>query len=261
MLPSTPAAASGRTADASAAAGNTGRSADRLLRVLLLFAREESLTAAGIADATGIPVSTVYRILGGLTGTGLVRRTAPGGSYTAGPVAVQFAERYRTGALERTAIGPRLARLSRESGELAAFLVPMGTEALCVDAVEGPRVLRCSYSRGATQPLLRGATALALLAHLPEERRQGVYSAYGLAPGQVRELEAQQLQVHRDAVAVSEGALDDGVWGASSPVLDAAGALTGAVTVMAPAARTAQRRPHYVRLVKEAARDLSGGTI
>ncbi|WP_017595165.1 IclR family transcriptional regulator [Nocardiopsis potens] len=244
---------------ATARGGNDGRTTDRLLRVLLLFAREESLTAARISEAAGIPQSTVYRLLDRLTASGFVRRRPDG--YAAGPVAVQFAERYRTGALERTAIGPRLARLSRESGELAAFMVPVGTEALCVDSVEGSRVLRCCYTRGATQPLLRGATAQALLAHLPEARREAVYSAYGLPPGRVRELEAEHAEVRRQAVAVSESALDQGVWGASSPVLDAGGALVGTVTLMAPAAHTAQRRPHYVRLVREAARDLSGGTI
>lgn len=244
-----------------AAASNGGRTADRLLRILLLFAREESLTADRIAERTGIPVSTVYRLLARLTESGFVRRSPAGAVYAAGPVAVQFAERYRSEALLRTAIGPRLARLSRESGELAAYMVPVGTEALCVDAVEGPRLLRCCYSRGATQPLLRGATAQAILAWLPEERRRAVYGAYRLSPEQVGELEAEHEHVRRGGVAVSEGALDEGVWGASSPVLDADGALGGAVTVMAPAARTAHHRRYYVRLVKEAARDLSGGTI
>lgn len=239
---------------------NSGRAADRLLQVLLLFAREESLTADRIAERTGIPVSTVYRLLARLTGSGFVRHSPAGAVYAAGPVAVQFAERYRSGALQRTAIGPRLERLSQESGELAAYLVPVGTEALCVDAVEGPRILRCCYSRGAIQPLLRGATAQALLACLPEERRRAVYTAYGLPPDRVRDLEAEHDQVRQQGVAVSEGALDEGVWGASAPVLDVGGALGGTVTVMAPAARTAQRRPYYIRLVKEAARDLSGGT-
>jgi len=240
---------------------NGGRTADRLLQVLLLFAREESLTAARIAERTGIPVSTVYRLLAGLIESDFVRRSPTGAVYAAGPVAVQFAERYRTGALQRTTIGPRLARLSEESGELAAYLVPVGTEALCVDAVEGLRLLRCCYSRGATQPLLRGATAQAILARLPEERRRAVYAAYRLPADHVSHLEAEHEQVRRQGVAVSEGALDEGVWGASSPVLGADGALGGAVTVMAPATRTPHHRRYYVRLVKEAARDLSGGTI
>ncbi|MEW2354869.1 IclR family transcriptional regulator [Spirillospora sp. NPDC029432] len=243
------------------AASNGGRTANRLLQVLRLFAREESLTAERIAERTGIPVSTVYRLLAHLTEFDFVRRSPAGPMYAAGPVAVQFAERYRSEALLRTTIGPRLARLSQESGELAAYLVPVGTEALCVDAVEGLRLLRCCYSRGATQPLLRGATAQAILACLPEERRQAVYAAYDLSPEQVGDLEAEHEQVRREGVAVSEGALDEGVWGASSPVLDADGVLGGAVTVMAPAARSTHHRRYYVRLVREAARDLSGGTF
>src|SRR5690606_1807661 len=105
----------GGAMSAGARSRNDGRTADRLLQVLLLFAREETLTAARIGEVSGIPQSTVYRLLDRLTASGFVRRRPDG--YAAGPVAVQFAERYRTGALERTAIGPRLARLSRESGE------------------------------------------------------------------------------------------------------------------------------------------------
>ncbi|MFE9246629.1 IclR family transcriptional regulator [Nocardiopsis sp. NPDC006938] len=244
-----------------AVSGNAGRTTDRLLGVLMVFAETEEATAAQVAEITGIPVSTVYRMLERLSASGFVQRRDTGPAYGAGPVAVRFAERYRSGALERTSIGPRLARLSHESGELAAFMVPMGTEALCVDAVEGARVLRCCYTRGAVRPLLRGATAEALLAHLPESRREEVYAAYRLPAARVRGLEAAHPLVRERGVAVSESALDEGVWGASSPVLDDSGALKGVVTVMAPAALTERRRPYYVRLVKEAARDLSGGTI
>jgi DNA-binding IclR family transcriptional regulator len=244
---------------ADATSGNAGRTTDRLLGVLMVFAEAERATASEVSEATGIPVSTVYRMLDRLSATGFVERV--GAAYRAGPVAVRFAEKYRNGALERTAIGPRLERLSHESGELAAFMVPVGTEALCVDAVEGARVLRCCYTRGAAQPLLRGATAEVLLAHLPESRRQEVYAAYRLPAERVRALEAAHPLVRERGVAVSESALDEGVWGASAPVLGDSGSLNGVVTVMAPAALTERRRPYYVRLVKEAARDLSGGTI
>ncbi|MET9710174.1 IclR family transcriptional regulator [Nocardiopsis alba] len=243
------------------ASGNSGRTTDRLLGVLMVFAEAERATAAQVAEITGIPVSTVYRMLDRLSSAGFVQRVGTGPDYGAGPVAVRFAERYRNGALERTSIGPRLERLSRESGELAAFMVPVGTEALCVDAVEGARVLRCCYTRGAVRPLLRGATAEALLAHLPESRREEVYAAYRLPSERVRALEAAHPLVRERGVAISESALDEGVWGASAPVLDDSGSLNGVVTVMAPAALTERRRPYYVRLVKEAARDLSGGTI
>ena len=56
------------------------------------------------------------------------------------------------------------------------------------------------------------------------------------------------------------GALDSGVWGASAPVIDADGALVGAVTVMAPEARVLARKPRFERLVTLTAVQLSGGT-
>ncbi|MEE2046962.1 hypothetical protein Q7689_26885 [Nocardiopsis tropica] len=72
-------------------------------------------------------------------------------------------------------------------------------------------------------------------------------------PAAVHDVFRLSSQVSKEELAIALEAL--------APVLGDSGSLNGVVTVMAPAALTERRRPYYVRLVKEAARDLSGGTI
>ena len=140
----------------------SGRTIDRVLRVLDVLATRRDCTVDDVAASTGIPTSTVYRLLAAIGAHGFAERLAPG-LYAAGPAAVQLAEQYRRHALERTAVGTALARLSAETGELAAFMVPLGMETLCVHVAESRHMLRCSFAVGETQPMLRGATAIALL--------------------------------------------------------------------------------------------------
>ncbi|MCW4459946.1 IclR family transcriptional regulator [Microbacterium sp. MPKO10] len=233
-------------------------SIDRALALLALFGESERWRAEDLASSLSLPVSTVYRMLGKLTLRGLVQRNH-GATYSAGAAVVPLAERYRERSLMQTAISARLDRLTEDTGEFAAFMVAHGSHALCVEVSEGTRVLRCSYTKGATQPLVRGATALALLAHVSDEARRAAYDEHGLDAAAIAALEAAQEKARTDGVAISQGELDEGVWGASSVVRDVAQNVVGTVTVMAPVDRATQRGAHYVQMVRQAARELSGG--
>jgi DNA-binding IclR family transcriptional regulator len=46
--------------------------------------------------------------------------------------------------------------------------VQSSNEVLCVESVESAHILSCSYAAGHSRPLLHGASARAILSHLPE---------------------------------------------------------------------------------------------
>lgn len=234
------------------------RAVPRTLSILRQLSRSPDLSVLEIAQQTGIPESTVYRILAETNLAGFTRRVGVG-RYSAGPASIPFAQRYRDHALDQTAIAAQLDRLVEQSGELAAFLVPYGNEALCVETVETHRTLRCSFSTGATQPMLYGATATALLSRLPQAQRQQVYRHYALDDAAIQRIEGSCRQALTDGYATSVGALDPGVWGVSAPVTDAAGALIGTVTIMAPESRTQGRTTRLIDLVRTTSAELSGG--
>lgn len=234
------------------------RVTDRVLAVLNALSKADDLDVHELSERTKIPASTVYRILAATNDAGFTRRVATG-RYSAGPGSIPLAQRYREHALKHSAVAPQLEKLVADSGELAAFLIPYGNEALCVEAVETHRTLRCSFSTGATQPLLHGATATALLSRLSHARRQRTYAHYDLDTSTLETIEHECNRAITDGYAVSTGVLDPGVWGASAPVIDADGALLGTVTIMAPELRVQGRTNRLIDMVCRTSDELSGG--
>ncbi|MGO1181594.1 IclR family transcriptional regulator [Micrococcaceae sp. AOP34-BR2-30] len=230
----------------------------RTLSIMEFLATVPDASAEEIQEATGIPLSSIYRLISPCVDSGVLQKTAVG-RYGAGPVSVQLAQQYRDETLGRGLITKTLAELSQQTGEMAAFMVPRGTEALCVESVESRNTLRCSFSVGAAQPLVRGATAVSLLSRLSEERRQEIFHRYNLGHQEVKAIQESCRTALHQGLAVSTGALDIGVWGVSSPVTNTDGSLRGTVTLMAPANRIAHRQQEYIRNVKETAVNLSGG--
>lgn len=231
----------------------------RLMRFLQCLADRPTVTVEEISQQCGVPVSTGYRLIRMLVDSGFAQRVSPG-RYSAGAVSVKLAQRYRDQALTTGAITGSLRRLSEQSGEFAAYMVPHDDEILCVDAAESPRyALRCCYTIGASQPLLRGATATAILSHMSSTRRTQIFSRHGLDRKQSQEIEDSCRTAERVGYAISAGVLDEGVWGVSAPVVDGREVLQGVVTLMAPVPRVTDRKQHYIRLVLETSQALSGG--
>ncbi|WP_342592813.1 IclR family transcriptional regulator [Paeniglutamicibacter kerguelensis] len=232
--------------------------ATRALRILGALAKVPQASAKELADSTQIPVSTVYRMLTSLVSSGFAQKTSTK-HYGAGPIAVQLSERYRDTTLTTGSVTPYLRQLAQDSGEFVAFMVAHGTEAVCVEAVDSRHMLRCCYTVGASQPLLRGATATALLSRMPRDSRHRVFDHYRVSDETRTAIEQACTQAVADGYAVSYGELDAGIWGVSAPVVDGAGGLSGVVTLMAPAERSAYRSSQLIRLVRRTADFLSGG--
>ncbi|MGY2747139.1 IclR family transcriptional regulator [Arthrobacter sp. UYCu723] len=231
--------------------------ASRVVEILLTFASHRTLTAAQITTVTGIPASAVYRHLTTLVQSGLVTQTKRRGQYSAGAESLRLAANFRQEAMLKGRITRQLQLLSDETQELAAYLVISGSEALCLEAVEGPQMLRCSYSPGRSQPLHRGASALALLAYIGAEERAAVISGLGLDADATASLGRELQLIQGRGFALSYGAVDAGVWGVSFPVFDHDGHLLGAVSSMAPAGRAVGREKQLIASTRDAAAALA----
>lgn len=230
----------------------------RVLQVLGALAKTPHASVKQLAESTKIPQSTLYRLLAPLVASGFARKTS-NRHYCAGPVAVQLAERYHDAKPSNGVVIESLTRLAEASGELAAFMVARGTEAVCVEEVESTHTLRAAYSVGIAVPLLRGATAIALLSRMSEAEHESVFAHYKVGPEERAVIQAACAGAQAAGYAVSAGELDPGIWGVSAPVLDARGKLSGAITLMAPNERSCHREKELIDLVRDAADALSGG--
>lgn len=227
--------------------------------MLSALARLKSATAGELMEHTGIPSSALYRHLARLRDADLVSMHQ--NRYYAGSATIALAESYRKEHLDRSRVSAVLRDLADETGELAAYLVPNDLVMLCVAAAEGPGVVRCSYSPGNSAPLLRGASARAALAWLPNDRVQDVLTRQGLHDHEQQALRDQLASVRHRGYAVSLSEVDPDVWGVSFPILTADGSLTGVLSTMAPRFRVRNQGSSLVRVTAVAAAALhSSGT-
>ncbi|QEM82327.1 IclR family transcriptional regulator [Halomonas binhaiensis] len=227
---------------------------DRMLALLCCLANgDEAMTVKQLADSTAQPVSTAYRHLRQLLAWGLVSERA-NGRYAPGAQAVRLQQGFlRSNELMRWA-SPVLMELTERTQESSALLVALRDHALCVEMIDSPQPLRCCYRQGQVQPLVKGASARALLAWMSDAERE---MALALRDEQERNEALKGLaDIREHGFAVSLGEIDEGVWGASAPVLTPRGQLKAVVSVMAPQSRVSGREEWLACQTRDSAQRL-----
>ena len=231
--------------------------ADRVLHVLAVLARApQALSAVELVQATGLPRSSLYRQLTRLKRFGLIQEHA--GQYAPGPLCLQLAMGFeRESNLVRIA-RPYLVQLSQATQESAALIVPANGQALCLAMAESPQSLRCSFAQGRSVPLQRGASALCLLAHLPEPDRNAILvQQHGPHAGVLTAVQTHLRQIRETGYVITSGEVDAGVWGCSVPLFGAGRRAVAALTLMAPQQRVSDQQPQWLQHTLTAAARIS----
>ncbi|MFN3602964.1 MAG: IclR family transcriptional regulator, partial [Dietzia sp.] len=126
---------------------------------------DESSTS-GIARRTGLPSSTVHRILQDLVAVGWAREDGNRG-YLLGARLLALAGRATDHTSLVRAAHPTLQELSDRTGHAVHFAVRTGDEAVYVDKIEGSRAYQMRSRVGLAIPLHCTAIGKAVLAALP----------------------------------------------------------------------------------------------
>lgn len=219
---------------------------ERSLMVLSVIARHgQPLTVRKLIDITGLPQSTLYRHLLALKKWGLVQEQD--NFYMPGPLSVQLAWGFDHTSYLVSNARPEMAQLVADSGESIGLMVAVNDQVTCLEMIESEQSLRCSFSKGRSHPLVRGASAKAVLAHLPTATADSIIDKQlcGHAK-EIRRLQAELEVIRTQGYAVSEGEVDWGVWGVSAPIFYRPGQSAGAITLMAPAIRAEGRHQEFI---------------
>lgn len=230
------------------------------LEVLDCFSRQESWSLAELDTALQLSKPTIFRILHTLEEFGYLQkdpdtsRYSPGLRFhTLGSAAVRR-EQLRWQSL------PPLQDLARETGETVHVAVLYDGEAICVQAVDGTRLVRMHAFVGKRTPAHASALGKVLLAHLPDAEIDALLADRGLArftahtitdPASLRE--ALHL-VRAQGWALDDEEMEIGLRCLGAPITDHSGRPCACVAVSAPAARMEQARvAELVPLLKSTA--------
>lgn len=181
-------------------------------------------TVTEMADELAVPLASAYRIVRVLERFGYLDRQRPSGSLRLGLPLLRLGSVVLARLDVREAARPIMRRLAVDLGETALLMVPLAHAAVCIENVEGTYPIRPrSISIGEQMPYNAGALPLALLAFLPEEDQDRVFSSPlpRLSPGTLCDLEhlrARCEQIRATGISYSEGEVVPGTAAIASPV-------------------------------------------
>src|SRR4051794_7265246 len=140
----------------------------KAMALLDRIAEEGEATPARLAELTGEPRSTVYRLLASLQQLELVEPGPRRGTFVLGLKLFRLGRSVVSRFDERQAALPVMERIHDEMGENTFLCVRRGYNAVCIERIDGTRVTLLALSLGGSLPLHAGGASRALLAFEPE---------------------------------------------------------------------------------------------
>lgn len=202
------------------------------------LARPE-LTLAQIRESTGLPTSTVQRLVGNLVAQGFIDRVDD--KYRVGVKMSYWAAPATHGVELIEIIKPVLQDLRDKLGETVCFFQTSLDYRVCVAMAETRHMLRRDMAVGRILPLHAGSAGRVLLAWDPEVAERVLATRLDqLTDSTITDtdsLKAAIKQTHADGYALTTGERESGASGLSAPVFNPQADLVGALTIMGPTLR------------------------
>lgn len=201
--------------------------------------RQPVLSLADIRLATGMPTSTVQRLVANLVGQGFLDRDGDG--FRIGMKMAYWAAPATRGKEVLDVISPLLANLREITGETACLFRAEERYRVCVGIAETRHALRREMHLGKLAPLHAGSAGRVLLAWNPD--LQGLVLDAPLEHftdatiTSAADLRGAISKTRADGFAITTGERENGASGLSAPVFDAAAGLVAAVTISGPTMR------------------------
>jgi DNA-binding IclR family transcriptional regulator len=242
----------------------TVQSVERAFDLLeALAAAKGELGILDLSECVHLHPSTVHRLLATLVQRGYVRQSPLTGRYALGARVLQFSRFYDQTTL-RVEAYPFLERLVRASGETTNLSILDHDEAVYIDQVQSPHLVRMFAQIGRRVPLHSTGCGKILLAYLEPAERARIIREKGL-PACTRntitnpqELGRVLAQVRRCGYAVDNEEMERGVRCVAGPVRDHTGKVIAAISISGPVTRmTKERIPQLSKLVVNVCRELS----
>jgi IclR family acetate operon transcriptional repressor len=211
-----------------------GGSIDKALTVLEALAEHSRVT--DIAAGTGLPKSTVHRILQSLVGWGFARTDGNGG-YLPGPRILTLAGKVMSRFDPAQHADSALQALRDRTGFTVHFAIRSADEAVYVQKLEGLRPYQMGSRVGMSMQLHSTSIGKAILAQLPDHEVAAVAARTGLEPRTRRTITdltallSHLAEVRRRGCSIDDEENEGGIRCVGAPVFDHTGTVMGGISV------------------------------
>ena len=243
----------------------TLKSVDKAILVLNCFSPETQILGVGeISQLTGYTKSTVSRLLSTLEKHGCVERTGGPGKYRLGYRVNLWGLISGRQSNLTTVAKPVMEQLRDKCGEEVALYVVEGARRVCVERVASVHEIAKVGPVGTYYPLHAGASGKVLLAYLPEDKRQKIFSKKrlekftSLTITDIKVLEKNLESIRKKGYAVSRGEREPDAFSVTAPVWDASGRVAASLSISGPKFRLSdQKAKKYITWVLAASEEIS----
>ena len=216
-------------------------SVDHALQLATILQVEGPLTVSEAAGRLGVARSTAHRLLAMLCYRDFAVQDGDR-SYAPGPVLALAARSHSRAALLRDVAMPHLTTLSDRVAESTNLMVLSGDHVRFVGSVEGTQVLRVGNREGSVFPAHLSSGGVLLLADVPDEQLDAIYSDERWAdrPDQRPDRAALRREMRlarKRGFALNNGRTEKGVTAIGRAVQGADGRAEAAVSISLPTAR------------------------
>jgi IclR family transcriptional regulator, KDG regulon repressor len=235
----------------------------RVLLLLTSLVDHQGESAQSLATRLNLPRSTVHRLLAMLRANGFADSAV--GSFEPGPELFRLAGRLSSRMPYRKLAEPYLQALSAEFRETSILALLLREQLKMYYAAKGSPAdpMRYNIELGALEPLVWGATARVLLAHLSEQEvaialaRRELSPARQLKPHDT-EVRKSLQQIRRDGYGITHAHRTPNTVGIAAPFFDGEGQVVGSLGFLIPEFRwTSAPQDAVVRALTEAAARMS----
>lgn len=219
--------------------GDGNSTADRALTILLMFTEDRThISANDVADHLGVSRATAYRYTQTLVRSDFLAEE-PGTGFRLGVKVMELARiARRSYGLSEIAL-PHMRELASRSQETVLLTRRIGTTIVCLEREEWPgQFVRMSYERGSRLSLNAGASALVLLAWLPETYAREILDSQPLpqytsatltdTDGIIEHL----TEIRERGYCLARGEVDPDAAGVAAPIFDAHGDVCAGLSVV-----------------------------
>lgn len=139
-------------------------------------------------------------------------------------------------------------KLATESGEMALFTVEEHGKGICLYKAEGENAVQTELYVGYQSGLYHTAVGKAMLAFLPEERRERIIQETDfeeITPHTITdpdELRSDLADIRDRGIAYNHEETIQGLVGIGAPILDQDGTVYGAISIIGPVSRMDEQR-------------------
>ncbi|MFB2587027.1 IclR family transcriptional regulator [Herbiconiux liukaitaii] len=213
--------------------------ADRALTLLQMFDDGRLVISANeVAEDMGVARSTAYRYLQTLVQAQFLSEDGRGG-FRLGMKVLQLARLARKSYGLADVAVPAMRSLAAEFHQTTLLTKQSGNMIICLEREESPsQYIRLSYERGTLLTLNAGASALVLLAWLPEGEVRRLLASVELQRytdatlTEPEDILKRLAEIREAGVGISYGEVDEAAMGVAAPVFGSDGRVVAAISIV-----------------------------